>query len=107
MSAEVEVLVARYENVLKIPVAAIVETDEGNFCWVKTIEGSERRAILLGDSNDVFTVVKEGLQEGDEVVLNPTAFRHIQSAAKTSDEAIMGETSSAKNAKSSKSPESN
>ena len=74
MSAEVEVLVARYEDVLKIPVAAIVETDAGNFCWVKTAQGAERRVLELGDSNDVYTVVEKGLQEGDKVVLNPQAY---------------------------------
>ena len=29
--------------------------------------------MQLGDSNDVFIVVEAGLQEGDEVILNPAA----------------------------------
>lgn len=74
MSAEVEVVIAVHKNVLKIPVAAVVETDEGDFCWVKTAEGTVRRLLKLGDSNDIFVVVKGGLKEGDEVALNPTAF---------------------------------
>ncbi len=74
MSAEVEVIMARHEDVLTIPVAAVVETDEGDFCWVKTAEGTGRRSLQLGDSNDVFIVIEAGLKEGDEVVLNPTAF---------------------------------
>ncbi len=73
MSAEVEVVMARHENVLTIPVAAVVETDEGTFCWVKKAGETERRSLQLGDSNDVFIVVEAGLKEGDEVVLNPTA----------------------------------
>ncbi|MBC8352808.1 MAG: HlyD family efflux transporter periplasmic adaptor subunit [Planctomycetes bacterium] len=74
MSAEVEVVMAVHEDVLTIPVAAVVETDKGDFCWVKTIEGVARRSLQLGDSNDVFIVVGAGLKEGEEVVLNPTAF---------------------------------
>ena len=74
MSAEVEVIVDRHENVLMIPVAAVVETAEGDFCWVKTAEGAQRRSLGLGSTNDVFTVVKAGLKEGDEVMLNPLAF---------------------------------
>jgi multidrug efflux pump subunit AcrA (membrane-fusion protein) len=74
MSAEVEILVARHEDVLSIPVAAIVETEQGDFCWVKTAQGTERRRLQLGDSNDVFTVVEAGLMAGDEVALNPLAF---------------------------------
>ena len=73
MSAEVEVVLAVHKNVLTIPVAAVVETEEGDFCWVKTGNGTARRPLRLGDSNDVFVVVNAGLKEGDEVVLNPTA----------------------------------
>ena len=71
MSAEVEVLIAQHENVLMIPVAAVVETKAGNHCWVQTTQGAQRRMLELGGSNDVFTVVEKGLKEGDEVVLNP------------------------------------
>ena len=74
MSAEVEVIMAVHENVITIPVAAVMETDEGDFCWIKTPEGTERRLLQLGDSNNVFIVVKGGVKEGDEVVLNPAAF---------------------------------
>lgn len=74
MSAEVEVVMAVHEDVLTIPVAAVVETEQGDFCWVKTAERPTRRTLQLGDSNDVFIVVTAGLKEGDEVVLNPTAF---------------------------------
>jgi HlyD family secretion protein len=78
MSAEVEVIIDRHENVLTIPVAAVVETDQGDFCWVKTASGPKRRSLKLGDTNDVFTVVEAGLKEGDEVMLNPFAFEDAQ-----------------------------
>ena len=74
MSAEVEVIMARHKNVLMIPVAAVVETEQGTFCWVGTAEKTQRRSLQLGDSNDAFIVVESGLQAGDQVVLNPTAF---------------------------------
>jgi multidrug efflux pump subunit AcrA (membrane-fusion protein) len=78
MSAEIEVIIDRHENVLTIPVAAVVETAQGDFCWVKTASGSKRRLLKLGDTNNVFTVVKAGLNEGDEVVLHPFAFEEAQ-----------------------------
>ena len=74
MSAEVEVLMARHEDVLTLPVAAVVETEEGDFCWVGTAGGAKRRSLQLGDSNDVFIVVEAGLRKGDEVILNPLPF---------------------------------
>ncbi|MBM79425.1 MAG: hypothetical protein CMJ78_02370 [Planctomycetaceae bacterium] len=75
MSAEIEVILAVHENVLTVPVAAVVETEKGTFCWVKTANGAVVRRLLdLGDSNDVFIEIKAGLNEGEEVVLNPTSF---------------------------------
>lgn len=73
-SAEVEIVVAEYTNEVLIPVAAIVQKDEQSWCWVQTSNGIRRRRIELGDSNDVFTIVKQGLKEGDQVALNPAAF---------------------------------
>ena len=73
MSAEVEVIINHLVDVLKIPVAAVVETERGRFCWVKTGEKIEKRRLKLGDSNDVFIEVKDGLREGEQVVLNPLA----------------------------------
>jgi len=74
MSAEVEVILAEHHDVLTVPVAAVVETEEGDFCWVRTAEKTSKRRLELGDSNDIFILVKAGLNEGEEVVLNPTAF---------------------------------
>lgn len=74
MSAEVEVILAEHHDVLTVPVAAVVETEDGDFCWVRTVEKTAKRRLELGDSNDVFILVKAGLNEGEEVVLNPTAF---------------------------------
>jgi multidrug resistance efflux pump len=74
MSAEVEVIIAAYQDVLTIPVAAVVESRNHHFCWVQTADGPKRRPLKVGDSNGVFTVVEQGLTEGDEVILNPIAF---------------------------------
>jgi multidrug efflux pump subunit AcrA (membrane-fusion protein) len=73
MSAEVEVILARHENVLTIPAAGVVETVQGDFCWSKTAEGARRRSLQLGDTNDNFIVVKAGLEEGEKIVLDPLA----------------------------------
>ena len=73
MSAAVEVVMAVHEDVLSIPVSAVVATGQDAFCWVETVEGPVKRKLQLGDSNDVFIVVEGGLKEGEEVVLNPAA----------------------------------
>ncbi len=73
MSAEVEVILRVHKNVLTVPVAAVLATEEGDFCWVQTATGTTRRLLRLGDSNDVFIVVEAGLKAGEQVVLNPVA----------------------------------
>ena len=72
MSAEVEIFLADYENVITIPVTTVIETGEGTLCWVQLSSGEvERRTVVLGDSDDVMIVVNSGLDVGDRVVLNP------------------------------------
>lgn len=72
-SADVEIEIARYEDELLVPVAAIVEQNDSVYCWIQSPAGPRRRQIIIGDSNDVFTVVTNGLKAGDEVLLNPSA----------------------------------
>lgn len=74
MSAEVEIVLARHRDVLTVPVAAVVESEAGSFCWLKTPAGVQRRPLQLGDNNASFVIVTAGLKEGDQVVLNPASF---------------------------------
>ncbi len=73
MTAKCEILVEDLRDVLKVPVAAVVELRDGYFAWVKTPTGVERRPLVLGATNDKFVEVKDGLKEGELVVLNPRA----------------------------------
>lgn len=74
MSAVVDVVLSTHENVLTIPVASIVESKDGFACWVETLQGVQQRVLQLGDTNDEFSVVQDGLTEGDQIILNPLAF---------------------------------
>ncbi len=74
MSADVEIFLAEYDDVLTIPVSAVVEQGGQFFCWVKTAAAAQRRELKLGDSDDQFLVVQDGVKEGDQVVLNPLAY---------------------------------
>jgi multidrug efflux pump subunit AcrA (membrane-fusion protein) len=75
MSADVELIVERHDNVLTIPVNTVLQTAQGTFCWIQTAEGAtQRRRLRLGDTDDESVVVVAGLQEGDEVWLDPLTF---------------------------------
>lgn len=78
MSAVVDIVLANYTDVLKVPVAAIVESADGYLCWIRKDGQIEKRNVTLGDTNDEYTVVESGLSEGDEVVLNPLS--HLKQA---------------------------
>ncbi|MEL6109068.1 MAG: HlyD family efflux transporter periplasmic adaptor subunit [Planctomycetota bacterium] len=73
MSAEVEIILARHENVVTIPTNACIETQDGFTCWVQTESGVQRRPLRLGDSSEMFVVVLEGVDEGEQVILDPLA----------------------------------
>jgi HlyD family secretion protein len=71
MTAVVDIRVARLKDVLSVPVQAITQIDDETFCYVESGRDVERRVLKLGRTNDKFVDVKEGLEEGDRVVLNP------------------------------------
>jgi hypothetical protein len=74
MSAIVDIVLAEHKDVLTVPVAAIVEGASGTYCWVQQGDQVKKRAIRVGDTNDQFSVILDGLNEGDAVILNPLAF---------------------------------
>ncbi len=71
MTAQVQVEIARYEDVLTVPHSAVVETDDGPHCWVQSARGPERRKLTLGDSNQSLIEVQDGVAEGDVVITFP------------------------------------
>lgn len=73
MSAEVEIVLAEHEDVLCVPVAAVLETASGYACWVAGTNEVERRPVQIGDSSEMFIVIENGLQAGDRVVMDPLA----------------------------------
>jgi HlyD family secretion protein len=73
LTAEAEILVSRLKNVLSVPVAAVTEQDGKFLCFVKQGDRTERRTLVLGQGNDKFVEVKQGLAAGEQVVLRPQA----------------------------------
>ncbi len=71
MTAEVEILIADLRDVLTVPVSAVIPTRGAYHCYVQTSRGVEKRQLLLGMTNDKMVEVKDGVAEGDKVVLNP------------------------------------
>ena len=71
MNAEVTILVDRKENVLSVPVQAIIDYSGKDHVALRTPSGFERREVELGATNDRFVEVTKGITAGAVVALNP------------------------------------
>jgi len=71
MVAKLQVLTARFEDVIAIPLA-LVHVEEGeSFVWVQSEGGLAKRPVRVGKDNGVVAVIEEGLAEGDQVISLP------------------------------------
>lgn len=70
LSASADVLLARADNVIVAPAAAIRQENGKDVVYVKTASGFQRREIKIGLHNGTQAEVVEGLNEGDEVRVN-------------------------------------
>ena len=74
MTAEVEVLIADLNDILTVPVSCVVEQGGKFNAWVVSGPNKfERRPLTVGVTNDKVFEIKDGLKEGDVVLLNPKA----------------------------------
>jgi RND family efflux transporter MFP subunit len=79
MNAEVTILVDRKENVLSVPVEAVLEFGGKDHLAVRTPAGYEHREVELGATNDKFVEVTKGITGGMVVAMNPiTLFSEAQ-----------------------------
>ncbi len=71
LTAEVEILVDRLNDVLQAPVQSFVERGGRHFAWA--LEGIEpvRREVKVGKSNEQVMEIVEGLTEGEKLVQTP------------------------------------
>lgn len=73
LTAQVDIEIDDLKDVLSVPVQAVVEQAGRFYCWVLTPEGPKRREVVIGRTNDTYIEIKDGLNEGDEVLLKPRA----------------------------------
>jgi HlyD family secretion protein len=71
MSAEVEIALPRVEHALTVPSDAVRFENGHDFCFVMHEDGLERREVKLGQVTSDLSEITQGLEEGEEVVINP------------------------------------
>jgi len=71
MNARVEILVKALTNVIYIPLQSVTMSKGKHICYVKKTGEPEQRAVEIGEFNDEFIEIKNGLAENELVLLNP------------------------------------
>ena len=74
MTASAEILVKELDNVLSVPISAVLMFDGKDHVAVKKPGGGfEWRDVVLGIANDEQVEVKEGIKDHDAVIINPSS----------------------------------
>ena len=80
MTAVAEIRIARLQDVVSVPVQAVVQIEDDTWCYVGNDGNVERRPVQLGRNNDKFVEVISGLSSGDRTVLNPLGLASMEKA---------------------------
>ena len=71
MSAEVEILVNSLEDVVYVPLQSVTYAGNERVVYVNNGGRTERREVEVGTFSESFIQIREGLTEGEEVLLLP------------------------------------
>ncbi len=74
LTAQVEINVDRISDALKVPVQAVFERNDEYYCMVRNHNGIEPRWLDIGQTNDHEVLIRNGIKEGEEVLLNPEEY---------------------------------
>jgi RND family efflux transporter MFP subunit len=80
-TAEVSIKVNQLADVLAVPIQAVAQREGKHVAYVAAGAGVERREISVGENNDKFVEVKEGLSEGEAVCLDARARMNAENQA--------------------------
>ena len=77
MSCMVQILVEDLEDVIVVPIQVVSNRGGRKVCYVIGSKGQQERVVRTGLFNDTFVEVIEGLEAGEEVMLNPPLFSEM------------------------------
>jgi hypothetical protein len=60
-------------DVLTVPVQAVAESEGRHVAFVASPAGIDCRTVVVGENNDKFVQIKDGLAEGERVALDARA----------------------------------
>jgi len=81
MSCKVQILVEQLEDAIIVPIQVVSNRANRKVCYVMTSQGPQERVVQTGLFNDTFVQIIEGLEVGEEVMLNPPLFSELTGPA--------------------------
>ena len=81
MTTQNVIYVESADDVLTVPAMALKGDVNGKYVEVRTAEGVERRPVTTGVSDDLNVEIKDGVQEGEEVVIAQMSSAEISDKA--------------------------
>jgi len=73
LSVDADIIVNQANQVLKVPVQAVVKQDGKNYVFVPKNGMASRVEVTVGASNPEFIVIEKGLKEGDTIITTGTS----------------------------------
>jgi RND family efflux transporter MFP subunit len=70
MTTNNEIIISREQNVLVIPRSALFSDGEKQYVYLQEFSGVTVRNVECGNQSEKFAVIKNGLKEGDKILLN-------------------------------------
>jgi len=70
MTTNNEIIIAREQNVLVIPRSTLFSAEGKQFVYLREVGKITIKDVECGNQSDKFVVIKEGLKEGDKILLN-------------------------------------
>jgi HlyD family secretion protein len=71
MSCRAEIVVRRFDDVVYVPVQAVLRSDGGHVVFVRKDGRAEKRPVEVGLDNNRMMIVTSGLSEDETVLLTP------------------------------------
>ena len=75
LRAKVQIFVEQRHDVLQVPVSSIVREQDDYYVIVWSEAGLQGRRVEIGPNNDKFVVIENGLQEGEQVIIDGESYR--------------------------------
>ena len=70
MTAEVKILIGTLPDAISVPVGAVTEYESEKVAYIVTSSGVTRRTVTVGENNEQYVQVTEGLTPGEDVALD-------------------------------------